>query len=111
MRITIDIHEGVQKPHIELSQSQEMPAAIDTGGPPTELLSRLPEETSPKETEGRPEDQPGGSPPAWLLQAIENDRVRESSPLRAIPVEERFASSRERSANSEGLANGGAPPD
>ena len=112
MRITIDIHEGEQKPQIELSQSEEMPAATDAGGPTPELLARLPEGSGPQAADTGSDEQPGGSPPAWLLQAVENERIGDSSPLRAIPIEERFANSEEGFANSEeGFADGGAAPE
>jgi hypothetical protein len=35
------------------------------------------------------------------LQAVENDRVGESSPLRAIPIEERFSDSQEPASGGE----------
>jgi hypothetical protein len=104
MRITIDIHEEGQTPQVEVSQSQEMPAAIDGGGPPPELLTGLPGEPAVKETGDKLADQPAGSPPRWLVQAVENDVVSESSPLRAIPIEERFAQGQE-------TASGGAAPE
>lgn len=104
MRITIDIHEEGQTPQVEVSQNQETPAAIDGGGPPPELLSELPGEPTARESEGKLEEQPGGSPPAWLVQAVENDMGGESSPLRAIPAEERFAAGEE-------TASGGAAPE
>jgi hypothetical protein len=101
MRITIDIPEAEQKPQIEISQTQEMPGVIDAGGPPPELQSFLPQAASPQEAEANAQEQPGGSPPHWLLQAVENDRVGESSPLRAIPIEERFSDSQEPASGGE----------
>jgi hypothetical protein len=111
MRITIDIHEEGQTPQVEVSQSQEATSAIDGGGPPPELLSGLAGEPVAKESEDKLEEQPAGSPPEWLLQALENDVVSESSPLRGIPIEERFAQGEEGFAPSEDMASGGAAPE
>jgi hypothetical protein len=104
MRITIDIHEQGQTPQVEVSQNQEMLTAIDGGGPPPELLSGLPGEPAAREGGDKLEEQPAGSPPAWLVQAVENDMGNESSPLRAIPIEERFAAGEE-------TTSGGAAPE
>lgn len=104
MRITIDIQEAAQKPQIEVSQSDEVLTAIDVGGPPAALLSSLPETADPQKAEAGRDDQPGGSPATWLLQAVENERVGESSPLRGIPLEERFSDSQE-------PPSGGAAPE